>query len=767
MNLFKNKILITLIIIFFATNLLECEEYDDKSYYISSKYSDYQFEINQIEFKGNTFLEESDLNMLITMKKSYHSFAHKVVAYYDNLVNNVKYTPPLYKSNIRNILDVYINEITFYNEVMAYDDALAIKSYYNINGWHFCNVSSEFHSDTVDNINILTFKIDEAKRYKIANVEYRNLDTISAEIKKYLFKQNTIDSGEYFNENKIITVANTLKTRLKNRGYYYANFKILPIIIDRQKLVDSIIIVFDIGIRQRNGYYKYFSDNKGHKGLAKSIKDKYNFLVPGRWYNEHDLKQTQRNLTSLGLFEKVIVDTMDIHSIDTLNYRIFTQLRNRYNINGGPFLNHTPADDFVNAGIDGRFTIQNPFGASEEFSVYGNATVKDVDNIFNGSKLELQGKFGVQFSQPLLFMIGKSRIGAGANAEYSRNNLNGLLVDRWFLPKISFPWFFRTFTYFNKFQLNISFEGERPINYNSVLDNRNIVGDEINFFRNQIFYKTLDNYWTNTDNMYPWTATIVGATIKGDHRNHPFSPTKGTFTMISIDGAAVFGIAEFFRFQFKHSQFFSRPLHPNRVHALRLRIGAISYDNSNKDKYVPFDRQFYAGGANSNRGWLARHLHSSQIRPTEDESAASDTTQLTNNLYRLISNIYGNAGVFELSYEYRYNFVAPKGLSRSFAEQVSSFGLVAFVDIGNAYGWFADENDRPDDAGFIPYLQFFAENIAVSAGLGLRYETPIGPVRVDFGYPINGPVFGKEKFILNRVAPLKDYVIHFGIGHSF
>jgi outer membrane protein insertion porin family len=67
-------------------------------------------------------------------------------------------------------------------------------------------------------------------------------------------------------------------------------------------------------------------------------------------------------------------------------------------------------------------------------------------------------------------------------------------------------------------------------------------------------------------------------------------------------------------------------------------------------------------------------------------------------------------------------------------------GLVAFLDGGNV--WTDVESIKLRDFKF-------------TTGLGLRYNTPVGPIRIDYGYKLD-----KEKGESSGE-------VHFSIGHAF
>ena len=54
-------------------------------------------------------------------------------------------------------------------------------------------------------------------------------------------------------------------------------------------------------------------------------------------------------------------------------------------------------------------------------------------------------------------------------------------------------------------------------------------------------------------------------------------------------------------------------------------------------------------------------------------------------------------------------------------------------------------------------------DLRYAVGPGLRYQTPIGPVRFDFGYQLN-PIPG---LLVNGEPQSRRWRIHFSIGQAF
>ena len=123
---------------------------------------------------------------------------------------------------------------------------------------------------------------------------------------------------------------------------------------------------------------------------------------------------------------------------------------------------------------------------------------------------------------------------------------------------------------------------------------------------------------------------------------------------------------------------------PNLVLALRGSVGSLV--GAERDE-VPADERFYAGGGGSIRG-IGYEL----AGPLDDDDKP-----------------LGGRSVVEGSVELRTRFG-------------DNFGAVLFLDGGTV------------DTSVLPTG---GTRVLFGAGPGLRYYTPIGPVRVDLGFPLN------------------------------
>jgi outer membrane protein assembly complex protein YaeT len=148
------------------------------------------------------------------------------------------------------------------------------------------------------------------------------------------------------------------------------------------------------------------------------------------------------------------------------------------------------------------------------------------------------------------------------------------------------------------------------------------------------------------------------------------------------------------------------------VLALRARAGAIDPAGSDIAQ-VPYFKRYFLGGSTNLRGW-GRF----EVAPLNDSGLP-----------------IGGLSFFNFSTEIRFPLVG-------------KLGAVVFLDGGNVW-------TNPWD--------FNLNDLRYDAGPGVRYNTPIGPVRFDVGFQLN-PIPG---LVVNGDSTPRKYRLHFSIGHAF
>ncbi len=188
-----------------------------------------------------------------------------------------------------------------------------------------------------------------------------------------------------------------------------------------------------------------------------------------------------------------------------------------------------------------------------------------------------------------------------------------------------------------------------------------------------------------------------------DTRNDPFYPTKGVLSGISTKLTSPLFLSES---DFMKLSFFGNIYHEltrGLVMAASLRGGVARGYGATAE--LPIVERFFLGGRTTVRGYEQDTLgpKGSDGNPTG-----------------------GNAFLME-------NLEMRISLGRG-------VGLVTFLDGGNV--WVKVKEMDPFDIKF-------------TTGLGLRYDTPVGPLRVDYGYK------------LQREKDESKGELHFSIGHAF
>jgi outer membrane protein insertion porin family len=714
----------------------------------------YQYEIGRIDFVGSHAFSYSELEAIITSRPTSRNYAHKILLYYDiemKYQNLQVFIPSILIQSLDDALKTMLNEVNFFEQIKAENDVLSLKDFYNQNGYHDVEVSYTFEPGYSSQLNVLTFHINEHSVYRIKSLNFIGLDSLTSQL-EYNFKSVCkVKPGNIFNENLINTEVRAIHYMLLDNGYFYANFDMPLVLKDSVLSLDSTIIVFRTGIRQKISEIDYIDSLRGQKAVAKDMKDKQLDFAPGDWYSISKFNRTNNNLFSLGTFDIVSIDTSSLFAPktdSTLPITVFTQYRKQQEWGFSGYINRTAFDNFTNIGLEGSYSNRNIGGIAQNINIFARGGLQDISRGLN-SEIQLQA--GINFAQPLLWVIDKARIGSAGQLTYTLSNINTDLQLSDISMPLRLPIKFLDITFIQFGSIDFLIQRQVPLNfsdaYNKALDSAKTKEDSVKTITSYKLYESLDRYKQKTGFLVP-TAFIFGGSLIGDKRNDIFNPSSGYYINLSADATIPgIGIAQFLRGQgsFYH---FTR-LSPMAVFAFKARGGYTYWYNQN-NSYVPVERQFFAGGANSVRGWSSRRLRYPQ-------SQASDYPP---NTYDFFQDFTGSAVILEGSFELRFRMLRPNNIEGFMADLISNIGFTFFIDWGNTFNSYLNYS--------YPYKWYeYITGLAVAGGAGIGYNTPVGPFRIDLGLPLYDPSAETYKTIVHRGNVMKDLKLNIGLGYSF
>jgi outer membrane protein insertion porin family len=203
----------------------------------------------------------------------------------------------------------------------------------------------------------------------------------------------------------------------------------------------------------------------------------------------------------------------------------------------------------------------------------------------------------------------------------------------------------------------------------------------------------------------PVRVGIASINLVEDRRDDPVDPHKGLYNTVDL------GLAEHVlgsQRDFVHVLVRNATYHPigkRLVFARSTEIGDIASFHYFGDPVdaIPLAERFFGGGGNSDRGF------------PEDQAGPRDTAT---------GFPLGGNALFFNQHELRFPLIG------------DNIGGVLYHDMGNVYSSFDHITFRTSQHG----VQDF-DYMVHAVGFGIRYRTPVGPLRVDLGYSINPPYF--------------------------
>jgi outer membrane protein insertion porin family len=198
----------------------------------------------------------------------------------------------------------------------------------------------------------------------------------------------------------------------------------------------------------------------------------------------------------------------------------------------------------------------------------------------------------------------------------------------------------------------------------------------------------------------------IGPSFARDTRDNSFDPSTGTFTLGSFYVASTIfgGNEQFVKLLVEHNRYYPIKRFRETVYSVSGRLGLGTPFGGKQT--LPISERFFAGGARDLRGFGF------------EEAGPRDTS----------GRVTGGNAVFIINNELRFPIWRV-------------FGGTVFSDTGNVFRRIKDF--RPQD-------------LTQTIGFGLRVKTPIGPVRLDFGF-----------LVFNKPDNTRTPRLHFTIGQTF
>lgn len=199
----------------------------------------------------------------------------------------------------------------------------------------------------------------------------------------------------------------------------------------------------------------------------------------------------------------------------------------------------------------------------------------------------------------------------------------------------------------------------------------------------------------------------------------------GSYTLLNIN------YAQFFKAEIDYSGLYH--IEGKNALAYHAALGIVyPYANS---RILPIDLRYFSGGANSIRGWNARELGPGAMPHEVGQS-----------IFQQVGDIK-----LDLSTELRTR-ISP------------SWELALFLDAGNIWTIHKYASQRQ---GQFRWSDFYKQ-IALSGGMGFRWDLDFFLLRFDLGMKLHDPQAAEgRRWVIGHYTPRQLFSLHFALGYPF
>jgi len=522
-------------------------------------------------------------------------------------------------------------------------DLTKIKMHYQNEGFLDMVVVPEFEYDEDKGLMYITLVITEGPVYHIGTIVVEGNIVLPEED---VLGRISVKEGDVFSYSVLRTDVESIRSFYYHEGYMNA-----IIDVDRNLKPNTKKMNIAFKIDGKEVVYLGRVNIKGNTKTKDIVIRRELRIYPGERFDGEKIRRSKERLYNLGFFEDIYFETMPTKKLNVNDLEIS-----------------------VKETKTGEFSFGGGYSSVDEFIGFVQVTQKNFD-LLNFPYFTGDGQY----------LAIKAELGM------VRNDYNISWTEPWIFD---YPLSFG-FDAYHKTHLRRTHVG---YGYKEIRAGGDVrFGKEfLEYFRGNLMYRlesvdisdvsddaTQDEKDEEGDNWL--SSAILG--IQFDNRDNVFSPTKGFVTGLSLEntGGILMGDKDFVK-GFYSASFYYSPIN-KIVIEFKTRAGlADSYNDTDK---VPIYERFYAGGANTIRGYRER-----KVGPRDANSNDPIGGEAL-----LVGNV-------ELSFPIYEKVI--KG--------------AIFYDIGSVWQEMQD---------------FASGSYKQGTGVGLRVKTPIGPIRLDWGYPLS------------------------------
>jgi len=599
-------------------------------------------------------------------------------------------------------------------------DVQRLERFYQMRGFREVAVASETEIEE-DGRALVRFTVSEGRPILADSIGYLSPEGFSA---GSLLEGLPISPGDPWSTLALDQTRDTLVQRLRNQGYPYADVLRQTVLPQGEPYHAHVIFEIEPGTAARYGDIRV----EGVQRLDESAVLRTLPFRSGDPYRVDQLLDGQARLFGLEIIRNARIDpdTAAMGRLATSDSIVPLVVQvsegDPYRVRAGVGFNST---ECVNA--ESRWTSRNFFGGGRVVQLRGrlaNVLAPCTSDSGEGEFARLTWLTAVDFSQPWIFS--------------TRNSFNASL----FAERQSIPDIFIRRAIGLQLALVRAVGPRTPLTLSYRPELSTLDAADVLLCTGFLVCSRQDiGILTGRRRLAP-----VGLNLTRDLANSLLNPTAGYRLTVDLEHAAPWTGSEF-RFDrvAVEGTWYAR-LTGSSVLATRIRGGWVGQGEFDAGQEVTDivhpQKRFYAGGANSVRGFGQSRLGPRVLtvdNPTDLLNAQGERPGaecLPDEIIALTCDANGLQGIF---------VPRPIGGTRVIEGNVEirfalgrEFELVTFGDFGQVWG--AAQTFAPADLEFTP-------------GVGVRYLSPLGPIRVDLGYSFRGS---------ERLSVVTEQIVPFG-----